>query len=507
MKTVYDFLDRLAYHPNYKFTSGLKDIRRIPIVPIIIIGILGFLTIQLIVEYFSLNVWRHDAFIHTPEQSWYFASVKETGRWIIYYLFDVVKLLPPAICATINLICLFAFGFLITRSIQKDYYISAIIGFLFILPPVLHAQNLWPQTSLSAFILLPLMFYLSRRVHPYVFFPIAAVLFFGTLSNYYFLMPLVYLGYMYDNLKGEWKHDVIFTFIKILLPYVLAFVVGYLITNGITYLVTGQTIVLGEWRGPKTITDFDSFLVNFDSVNQRIWKFLSSVKSEYSLVVVVAAFIMFLLGTSKKIFWTLLVVIVVFLSPFYTTIYHGIFISNRSLTTSFVVVLIPFVLLSIRQVKFNNLHALLCLAVAYPLYTSSKGHLNLFSHAVNYCYEEVRVAMEDFPPSSYPDVVIFAEDKEVGKIERQIMNRLDQRFEWCESLGKSRRLVIPQLRALGYRNIYTASKEQMQAVEEQAQKRSPVTNTFLPIRFDNNANLIGLRLNDSELKEYVFIEL
>src|SRR5690606_32492631 len=117
--------------------------------------------------------------------------------------------------------------------------------------PLLRVQLEWPETVIFGFMLLALSSTESKKIPDYLFFPLFSILFFGTYSAFYFLLPLLYLG------SSSFKYN-----LRILIIWGFSFIGGYLVASSFVYFTTGSTIVISDWRRPNPISDFGDLIQN-----------------------------------------------------------------------------------------------------------------------------------------------------------------------------------------------------------------------------------------------------
>ena len=492
-------IDTLKFNEEINFRGGIAKIIRGPLFPSIVMLLFIYATAIIIKRYLDLEVWRHDSFEYTPDSRYYEGNLKETGRWIIYYLFDFAKWIPTHIAAIANLIFSFLFGYLVTKSLVRDKYLQVLFGLSILLIPVLHAQNLWPNTTFLAFAFLPLCFYLSKKLHPILFFLVSGILFFGTISHFYFLMPLVYLGKLKDTLSGNFKKDAFFTLGNILIPYAVCFILGYLVANLMVYLKTGGPVIVGEWRSPSPAHDMAQLLDNLSAIHTRMTVFGSKILTDVNLVPIVAMGLLTLISLNKKSAWIFLVLLVMALSVFYTTAYHGIHISTRTLFASFVPLLAIFILLPALRFEYNVLHYGLCLLLMFPLFRSSSNHLLLFGKISNYHKTQIAQSLQTVNMDAYNEALILAKKSDHLAINKQIKEYYDLEFIWCEHLRNVDRTMVTGLKSLGFTAPIFLPEESVVDNVKDLFKNQVSPQSVVTIQVSGRPNTLGILLRDTKL--------
>jgi hypothetical protein len=146
----------------------------------------------------------------------------------------------------ISLISLFIFFYFTLLNIFKDKALTSFLALSILLSPCYFAQAHWPLTILPANLLLLSSVFVSKRLHYSIVFPLFSILFFGTLSQYIYFLPLLYINTNTDS--AQFKPTVYY--IKILVYWIITFIAGFISVNIITYLKFGNFIKLDTWRRP-----------------------------------------------------------------------------------------------------------------------------------------------------------------------------------------------------------------------------------------------------------------
>ncbi len=467
--------------------------------PGLVIGVFIYMTISQVLQYLGLEIWRHDSFVHTLDATWYEGNVKEEGRWINYYVFDLIKLVPGHVAAIMNMLFTFVFGYLVVHSLTKDKYLAIIFGLAALQLPLLHAQNLWPVVTMLGFAALPAFFFLSKKVHPYIVFALAGIFYFGTLSHFYFLIPLIYLDRLNDHLKGKVKKDLISTGTKIIVPYCLFFIVGFLVANAVVALKTGGPITVADWRRPTPINGLDQFIANFSGLNERLFGFLSDFFSEGYLFIWVLIAGITLLAINRKSVWILVVLVVLVLSPFYTTLYHGILISDRTLMSGAIPLIAIFILLPALQFKFNFIHYILILAMMWPLCQVSNDQLRLFEKTTGYHKAQLVAALENSSMKNFQEVLLFIRNQEIANVNRQIRQHYGTEFKWGGTLDAVDRTVVTSFRSLGHYNVRWSNDEATINNVKKSINAGARSGNYIVFRINGRPNSIGVAMNNTDL--------
>jgi hypothetical protein len=310
---------------------------------------------------------------------------------------------------------------------------------------------MWPETAASAFIVLLLSTFLVQRLPMYLFFIVFGILFFGTMSNYYYLLPLLYLDRLEPN---NWRENVRLVFLKIIPAWAIGFIVGYAVTQLIIYASTGHLMTIAEWRDPHYIHTADDLIHNI----QRSLVFLErDIKSIFSnnwmiLAYLFATLIAFrarkmdLIFTPIGIFFLMIIVHYVVVLP------TGIGISPRTIIATWAgIFAIAFFVPSIRQWQMTLL-APIIVFFTFVLYQNNHANLRWYASITNAHFDNL---LEASPrsPSSYKGVVLLATDSDIGKrnalISKQNNVHHDANIEYLDAIMK----WAPSAREAGFKSI------------------------------------------------------
>lgn len=505
LNIIYRLLDKMQFGNEWYFNKGAFQILRGPLLPLLMtIAVVGMGGVVLM-GYLDISIWRHDSFQYTLDKSWYLGNLKGEGRWVNYFFFDLIKMVPAKIAAIASLLSLALYGYLCTSNLFKNRYQAVILGVSLILLPVVHAQNLWPNITMVPSIALLLFYFLSKKVHPFILFGLAAIFYFGSLSQFYFFIPLIYLNDINNSVTGKFRDDAIYVLGRVVIPYCLCFIIGFLVANGIVFFETGDRIKLGGFRKPTPVTDFNQLQVNLSKIHKRFFQFYSTIFSTSYQYVWIALIPMLLISLNKKSIWILLVLSIMLLSPFYTTVYHGVIISQRTMMPTIIPFFIIFLLLPGLKIKSNLLHLILCLLLIFPFYKDSSDHLSLFSKIGNYYRTQISQAMTNFPPQDVQGIAVLITNQELAKINSDILEHTNQNFKWSERFFAVNRTVVPSLRSLGYQQISIMNDanaiSQVKAQIQNESRKEP----FIAFPVNRPKNY-GLILNNSKLDTVLFMK-
>lgn len=179
----------------------------------------------------------------------YVGKLSTEGRWINYLIFHLVKRLNFDVVLIVNAIALFVFCFKVARNICSSQMSYAIAVFACFALPFYNVADS-SLTLMSMYLIGVLAVLLCDKMQKIYFFVIFGILYCGVVSPFYFLLPLLFIHQ--DNKE----------LLKVLVYWILGYIVGFAVAELMTYIRCGHFIQLGEWRNPTYITDWQGFLLN-----------------------------------------------------------------------------------------------------------------------------------------------------------------------------------------------------------------------------------------------------
>lgn len=296
-------------------------VKRLP--EIIILGLMTVLLWSNLSLLLSVDVWRNDSMYYVSS---YDDKLSDEGRWINHLFFRFLQLVPSDLAIVISYLCVISFCAVVAHRVTKNVIFSIAFGILCVLTPVLPVQLEWPETLLFGFITLAFSPLLQAKLPVRYFFPTVAILFMGTFSAFYFLMPLLFLSGM--NYSRFWR---------LLIVWVLSFVIAYVVTNCLVYALTGNFVQLADWRNPHYLHDFDDLLLNLENIQRAISSQLGKMESFLKKGVLVVLFLIsFAISLWRRQYWLPILAIVCSLGVYVSTLPVGIYIQDRTTLTVYI---------------------------------------------------------------------------------------------------------------------------------------------------------------------------
>lgn len=180
-------------------------------------------------------------------------KLREEGRWIDYLLHDSLRQIPLPIGAALYVGLGWLLSFRIARNFCSDLTCAIVAASLIVISTPFVEQSLWPVSLLPTLLAMVLIERLSRTtVSHRLIYLLGGALIFGSMQNYYFLIPLFFMGkfeYEYTSIKQK-----CFMMLDHFVFWIIGSVVGVVVALLVVHIITGQTgIEPASWRKPMPI--------------------------------------------------------------------------------------------------------------------------------------------------------------------------------------------------------------------------------------------------------------
>jgi hypothetical protein len=391
----------------------------------------------------DISVWRHDELYYEPD---YFHKLEAEGRWLNYLLSDYLAKMPGFYCIITSYLALAVFCLKAAWNTNRNLLLACTIALVCLQFPFFSTQLFWPATTLPSFIVLLAACLLSEKIPKIVFFPLFAILFFGTLSHLYFLLPLLFLREL--NLRET---------ANLLVLWIVSFLIGFVVTQAITFQMTGHLIEIAGWRNPNPIQSWDDLFLNLSKMFGSFVQINKKLSEMVGLALVAGWGIVMLIDRRPRDIYMLTVVAVSALAVFASSIPLGLGVQGRTaLTYSIGLIFLSFVRES-ASVSTRTLILILCTSIGVSLALSNLKTVNWYAGVTNEIKEEMRRAIPSYVNS---DATI------VLGISKQGWSKITKKIEICKGLthvtgekfnGGYR--VRQALTELGFKNTAWCSKK------------------------------------------------
>ncbi len=410
--------------------------KRLP--EILILGLMVVLLWSNLSLFLTVDIWRNDSMYYVSS---YDDKLVEEGRWINHLFFRFLQLVPSDVAIVISYFCVILFSAVVAFRVTKNIFFSAVFGILCALTPVLPVQLEWPETLLFGFVGLALSPVLQKSLPDLYFFPLVAILFMGTFSAFYFLMPLLFLSGL--NYSRFWR---------LMLIWIAAFIAAYIATNFLVYILTGHSIQLANWRNPNYLHNFDDFLVNLENIKRAIFihlgKMESFLKKGVLAILLVSSIVV---SIWKKQYWLPLLAIICSLGIYVSTLPVGIYIQDRTTLSAFIALFAALFLAPYA----SRTAVLVVMVIMFSLAVrmAKVGHEGISWYSINtnllaQQIESVVVA----PPEEVGRVFVVAEMAESRKMFDMINNNINKRNLYSEGFSHPQ-YWVPVLKEMGYKHF------------------------------------------------------
>lgn len=201
------------------------------------------------------HFWEHPVFAHddTCHLQSYELKLSTEGRWINYLLFPLLQYIDGDVALCFGIACFGYFCYRILRNLWSDR-VSCLVGAVYLFFSVAFVRMMDSScTAWTMYLAGAIAAYMSYRIKSrLLFFIVCGIVFNGIITSLYFALPLLFLK---EDSKG---------LLRVLLYWILGFVIGHGIAQLMTYILCGQFITLAEWRRPNYVVGFSSLFINVE---------------------------------------------------------------------------------------------------------------------------------------------------------------------------------------------------------------------------------------------------
>lgn len=180
-----------------------------------------------------LQCFAHDELSYMES---YRGNLASEGRWLNYLLFPILRLFNGYVVSLVNAGCLFVFSWVVCRRFLSPSasFVAALVTLTF--PPV-HTMNYWAATMLPSYIVILSAALLYHKTPKWLLLIGASIMLNGGLATFYFFIPLLYIA---EEKRSE--------FLKTILWWIVAFVVGVAFAELFTFARLGHLIQPADYR-------------------------------------------------------------------------------------------------------------------------------------------------------------------------------------------------------------------------------------------------------------------
>jgi hypothetical protein len=438
--------------PNIISFSGYAV--KISIVIISLFPLMALLSLLL-----EIDVWRHDAMRYylEPAAAW---KMAHEGRWISYILFEDLRKINAHLSIILCLLCACVFIGSAAYSITGNRLLAFVTTMIALQSPPLYMQLLWPVATLPGFVILASSPLVSKYINRWWFFAIYGVLFFGTMSYFYFLLPLLFANEYIQKYPKKFSLQIKCLATELIVPWALGFIVGYFFATFIVFLYTGSWgIQLEAWRQPNLVTGIDDLLVNLINISTYIRRdtlFMYEVLGWEIILLLFSVFLYSLVSRQRNSLY-LFIPLAIFFSIYVTTLPAGIIIQTRSVVSVWIGVIFLFLVAPKVTSREIMVYSALILIIIFKVYKTNYDNLTWYS-VVTKSYQSELSKVVEHPPRMYKGVIMISGDDEFSRVV-EIINQnfiLSPKYEIVK-LGASSRWR-PAALEMGFNEVIICSR-------------------------------------------------
>lgn len=419
-----------------------------------VIYILLFISLYVPLFYYvgHYGFWRHDDLIYLPSFEWKF---RMEGRWVIYLLFELLKVIPNHLSWYLTFLCFFCFFYVITARIFNSRTDGFLVSCICMASPAYYSQMNWPSSVLPAALLLVACTKLSKNVSYYILLPVVSIIFFGIFPQFIYLLPLFYLDRSFSS-----KLTAAFWWAKFIAVWGASFVLGYAVANLLTWIKFGNAIQFAAWRRPNPATDIASLVDNlFTNVLRLKTHFSEFFPYEYVIFIVFLFILAWAIFKPSKTqdwpsaFATGVIGIAIAVCHYIITAPAGIIIQHRTVFSLYIGIV--FVFLSLCFVANKRTVIIVVLfVIALPAWYSSYRNVLWFSRVTSEMRESVHRSLPR-PARAFDGVIV--DSREFLAYYKRITKKLPIKYgSFFEGLDSPYRW-IRALTEEGFTKIYLCS--------------------------------------------------
>jgi len=418
------------------------------------------LTLSLLFDLFNIHIYRHDALYYIDQET-YLEKLKQEGRWLNYFLFPALSVIPGRLAILLEIVSLFIFALIASNRWTKNLGYALLLAFLVIHISPLMPQFMWPAVIFPSFLLLLVAALVSSRMPTYGFYLVFGVLFLGTLSHLYYLLPLAHLTRFSSD--ASLRQNLRQLFLNLLPAWALGFVAGYGVALLMVYIISGQVgLQIAEWRNPHYIHDIRDLLTNIMTSWRALTMHSESLFSSVLMVLAgVAAIAIGAVNSCKNVYVPMVILaLAIIIAQYVIVIPIGIMVSFRTAIATW----LGFIALMffIPAVSKRQYLLLLPLIVVTMVSFNNVNHQTLkwYSFITNTYYEAL-LRSSPLPPKQYKGLLFLSTDAEVQSMNARLTNHLHLTLEKInmEYLGQANRWA-PVAHEAGFKTVLLCNAEQ-----------------------------------------------
>lgn len=410
-----------------------------------VLGSLVVITAAHLVVLLGINVWRQDSMYYV---NFYEDKLISEGRWINNAFFPLLKIIPAPVCILLSYACLSCFVYAASQRLVDNWRYSLALTLLVLNVPVLTVQLEWPETLLFAFLILPVAVIESKKIPDYIFFPLFSILFFGSFSAFYFLLPLLFLNSLSFS-----------SFVRLMVVWSASFVVGYLCTNQIVHAISGHYIEVAGWRHPHPIKNVSDLLQN---IHRSYTYFVNHMLQFYSLTGKVLFFcgLAFAISKCRSLNAVLIVLVSICcaLCIYITAIPLGIVVQERTSLSFWVAMIIAVFAVKGISGYYRFIGLVLIFVLGFFIGKVNYASVKSYADVTDMLVDQIQKAVP-YAPAEVHNLFLVVNSKDAQILFRKVEYNIKYKSYFSEPMWAPMNW-ISSFKSLGYNNIVVCVDEE-----------------------------------------------
>ena len=394
-------------------------------------------------ELFMTYCWTHDYMGYLPN---YLGRLQGEGRWLNYIFFQTLQTLPAHLLLLIRFLCAFSFLYIVSYLYTTSIKLSIFFALTSLQIFSIIAESMEPAYTVPGYVVLLLSaVYLRDRAdrNLLLFFPVTGIFLFGSVSQIYFLIPLLFIRQL-EKSTNKFK-----AMIKLLILWIVGYVFGYLFANLIVYMKFGTAILVAEWRRPNYLNSLGALVENLNRVAHHCHNYFQMLIDTYFFVPTLAVAVCLLVY--RRSYIGLVMCAFVTLSVFSNTLVGGIIIQMRT-TLPFYSGLLLVVLLPVTKYRsYRYFCPAIMTLLTVSFFTLNYQELSWYRHLTNYYRDAIerQLSLRPYQVSQFVFHTPHGYHDKPTKPLLRLDHNLNRKHMFTPRRSSPYR-VIPAFRSLGY---------------------------------------------------------
>lgn len=356
----------------------------------------------------DLHVFGHDE-VHY--NTYFKLKLLQDGRWLNYLILGYLRGIDISAWFIIYIASNWLLAYRLSRQASIPVAISFIAASVAAISPPVVEQGMWPATAFPAVLILIVAEILVRRgVLPWVMYLFLGISLFGTMQNYYFLTPLLFIDMFMSEEKS--RRHVWGALLRHVIWWVLGAVIGALVMSTMLLIFTGHFgPLVDDWRAPHPVKNVATLIHNIGysihSLGHNLIQIYQASELNGALLLAALAILLTLsIRKSKNLAPALLLLTLVAVSFYAFSIPLAPIILMRSLIALMVALILFIGLLARANIATRATGAVILLLAGFGFQFASRSFLQKQAEETSFLYDKIHQLLPA-PASSYASVSLF----------------------------------------------------------------------------------------------------